>query len=68
VPARIIGVVLLLPIPLFFAGGFLLGMILAVQGKNPDAIKKDALAFGAILEIGILLTGFRPFGARRASG
>jgi hypothetical protein len=51
VPARWIGAVLLLPLPLSLAVGFGWGIILAAQGRIPD--RKELQTTGAIIEISI---------------
>lgn len=50
-PARWIGAVLLLPLPLAFLVGFVWGMMIAAQGRMPDP--KELRTIGAVIEIGI---------------
>lgn len=52
-PARIIGVILMLPLPLAFGGGLILGIILAAQGKPVDPKNLESTA--AIMAISILV-------------
>jgi hypothetical protein len=56
VPARIIGVILLMPLPLMLASGLLLGVIYGIQGKQPRA--EDLQGIGAVLELGIIFLCF----------
>jgi hypothetical protein len=56
VPARIIGLILLLPLPLMLVGGLLIGIVYAAQGKQPTA--DDLRGVGIVLELGVILTCF----------
>jgi hypothetical protein len=53
VPARVIGVILLLPLPLMLAGGLLIGVVLGMQGKQPRP--EDIQGPAVLLEVGIIL-------------
>jgi hypothetical protein len=50
-PARWIGAILLLPLPLSFSVGFVWGMLLAAQGRIPN--RQEIQTIGAVIEIGI---------------
>ncbi len=49
--ARLIGIVFLLPLPLSFGAGFVLGFMMAAQGKNA----LDIRIYGIVLEVVIVL-------------
>ena len=53
VPARIIGFILLLPLPLMLASGLLIGIVFGIQGKQPRM--QDIQGTAVLLEIGIIL-------------
>jgi hypothetical protein len=46
VPARIIGVILMLPLPLSFMAGLVLGAVIAAQGKNEDELRTAGIILG----------------------
>jgi hypothetical protein len=54
VPARLIGVFLMLPFPLTLMGSFALGLIIAptVQGKSPEQIEREIMPYAAGIVIG----------------
>ncbi len=51
IPARVVGVFLLAPLPLALATGFTLGFIWAIQGRQPDDDEIQATAVIAELSI-----------------
>jgi hypothetical protein len=55
-PARIAGVILLLPFPLSLMVGILIGVIMGASGKIPD--QQSLLTIGAIVEFGIIFLCF----------
>jgi uncharacterized membrane-anchored protein len=53
VPARVIGVILLLPLPMMLVGGMLIGVFYAMQGKQPRP--EDIQGPAVLLEVGVVL-------------
>jgi protein-S-isoprenylcysteine O-methyltransferase Ste14 len=55
-PARIAGIILLLPFPLSLMIGILVGIVMASSGKLPD--QSTLLTVGAIVEFGVIAVCF----------
>ncbi len=53
VPARVVGAILVLPLPLALVMGFLLGAVLVAQGKQ--ITRDEVQKYAAPLELGIIL-------------
>jgi hypothetical protein len=51
--ARVIGVVLMLPLPLSIAAGIVVGVALASKGLSQEEIVRRATSIGAIIEIAV---------------
>jgi hypothetical protein len=56
VPARIIGFILLLPLPLMLASGLLIGVFYVMRGKQPRP--EELQGVGAVMELGIIFLCF----------
>ena len=57
-PARTIGVILILPLPLALASGFVLGIILVAQAGGAPPQQADLVKYALPLELGIVLLCF----------